>query len=234
MSRWPSFVAGALAGVLAGVLAVRWLVPATVSAADGAVPVAAPAPHEPHAERSATLEYVREPALGHELAGTLPRGDEAAGLAAARAAALEADREEQPSHTLPTLRRCLVEPEFNPEARDCLDDAVCRELQIFIDEQNKKLSQLESQRDALVESVLAAKLAANLDPPETWSSYPKDDILLCRSYLSLGADGQRKKGATILRRGEVPELESLERELDATRAAAVEELRRRIASSCPR
>lgn len=231
MKSGPAFVLGSLAGILAGVLAVEWLVPARPAEVH-----AGPehAPHAPAVARSDRPAAALEAPLEDARTVTAAERLEQARTQAALPPAASAAPGDEPQHTLPTLRRCLLDPELNPAGLACGDPAVQSELQHFIDQKNAELGRIESQRDALVDSLLSAKLAANVDPPETWSTYPHDDILVRRYHASVGTSGPGKTEATILRRGESPDIDALEHELDGTLALAREELRQRIAQGCRR
>ncbi|MBK7642867.1 MAG: hypothetical protein IPJ19_07425 [Planctomycetes bacterium] len=129
---------------------------------------------------------------------------------------------------LPSLRSCLANPELNPAGRKCEDEAARSELEAFIEAKNRELANLEQQHTGLLDSVLAGKIAAGIDPPSTWRTIPKEEQMLrCEVRDLVQAD---RSVGTMLRRGDSPEVEALETQITALDEAAREQLRERIAA----
>jgi hypothetical protein len=137
---------------------------------------------------------------------------------------------QETSERLPSLRRLLLDPELNPERRELADEAQRRELEALIAARNLELDALEQQHTSLVDTFLAAKIAAGVDAPSTWNTIPREELVLA-CQVSVGAGRQL---GTVLRRGENPEIEQLEQQIAATREVARSELRERIAQLAAR
>jgi hypothetical protein len=219
---------GTCAGVLAG-LTLAHLISAPPIAAPAQAGAAAP---EARTQATAALE---SPAARLESAEAAAPRREPAAPAPARMSILEALAKAGPVRAdviqrLPSLKRCLLDPELNPEGRSCADEAQRTQLEQFISAKNQELAQLEQQHTGLVDTFLAAKMEAGVDPPAVWKTIPESELLL-QCQVSMGAD---KLLGTVLRRGENPEIEQLEKQIDAAHAVARSELRERITQIAPR
>jgi hypothetical protein len=227
-TRWQ-LVAGTCAGILAGL----GLAHLAASRPQAVPPPLASAQHARASEpRELPLEALEAPL---ESADPQAARSEAVVAESTRMGVLEAllkagAPSQETAERLPSLRRLLLDPELNPEQRRCTDEAQRLELEAYIATKNQELDQLEQQHTGLVDTVLAAKIAAGIDAPSTWSTIPREELVLaCQVSVGDGAEL-----GTVIRKGEHPEIEQLSQQIAAAREVARSELRERIARLAPR
>ena len=121
---------------------------------------------------------------------------------------------------LPSAKRCLMDPEFNPRRVQIQDSGLLQALDALIASHNERLRQLQTEMERAVGDVLSAKMEAGIDPPATWRNVPKEDVALRNNRLSLGGDGVANRTGTILRHGECPEFDQLRSQVDETMSGA--------------
>lgn len=133
---------------------------------------------------------------------------------------------------LPSARRCLADQEFNPNGTRIEDERLIRELDRLISAQNERLTRIGDQYAELTDSVLRAKLEAGIDPPSAWKSVPAEEVLHKARQVSISdTNAPMVTTGTLLRRGESPELEVLQEELERARIEARDLVVTWIASS---
>lgn len=225
-SRWH-LVVGTCAGILAGLglaqLAAPRLQPLPPPSA-GPLHLCAPA-QLPLESNEARLESASSPTARSEAVVA-----ESTRMGVLEALLKAGPQSPETAQRLPSLRRMLLDPELNPEQRECADEAQRLELEAYIATKNQELDQLEQQHTSLVDTVLAAKIAAGIDAPSTWNTIPREELVLA-CQVSVG-DGEQL--GTVLRKGEHPEIEELQQQIEAAREVARGELRERFARLAPR
>jgi hypothetical protein len=124
---------------------------------------------------------------------------------------------------LPSARRCLADPELNPDGTKIEDEQLLGELERLIAQQNANLNRIGDDYAETTAAVIRGKLDAGIDPPSTWSRVPADQIVHKATQFSVASPGSPAvSSGTLVRRGEIPELDVLQAELARARIEARE------------